>query len=196
MFKHMLQNRSLLALAALLLASLACNLPSGVPSGSDPTPTEVRVPVSTEAVEDLRKNLEAAATEVASSQEVSLVVTQEQLTSLVAFEMQSQENPVLNDPQVILQNGQAEVLGTVNQGGISAPARIVLTVSADDQGKPDYQIVEGRLGPLPIPDSMLDSLSNELDTALADLGPRANEIFIEDISIGDGVMTITGRKVQ
>lgn len=192
MVKSMFKNRSLLALAALLLASLACNLPSG----SSPTPTEVRVPVTTEAVEDLWNNLEAAATEVASSQEVSLVVTQEQITSLVAFEMQSQENPLLNDPQVILQNGQAEVLGTVNQGGISAPVRIVLTISVDDQGKPEYQVVEGRVGPLPIPDSMLDSLSNQLDTALADLGPEANGLVIEDITIGDGVMTITGRKVQ
>lgn len=180
----------LLAALALLGAILACNLPGNTGS-TEPTET---IPVSTEAVETLEGNLDAAATEVAASEEVSIVVTEEQLTSLVAFELAAMDQPPVTDPQIFLRNGQIEAHGNLEQSGISAPLKMTATVSVNDQGKLEYQIVDATVGPLPLPDAIKDQLTGQLDQAVNQLTPETSGVVFEDVVIGDGVMTITGRK--
>lgn len=181
----------LLTLAALLAAMLACNLPGG----SSLTPTATPIPVTTQAVQTLEKNLAAAATSIQTNQPVTIVMNEAQLTSLVAEELKGQTNPQITDPQVLLRDGQVTFTGNVQQGGLSLPLKIVLTLSVDAQGKPTYKIISANLGPLPVPQPIIDQFSAQFDQIMAQqLNSRAKDVVVDQISVADGNMTITGHK--
>jgi|GEM_PF-476926 uncharacterized protein YpmS len=183
----------ILALAAFVLASLACNLPAAG-RASSPTPTDVPVPVSTEAVESLEDQIRAAATQASQGEVASIVVTEEQLTSLVAFELKDKTEPALTNPQVYLRSGQIELHGDVKQSGLTLPLKMVMTVSVNAQGQADYDIVSANLGPVELPDSMLDALTRRMDASLASINAKTEDLEIESIVIDQGKMTITGRR--
>jgi uncharacterized protein YpmS len=181
--------KGFLALTALLFASLACNLPGGARPPVETTP----IPVTTESVEQLQENLEEAATQASTTGQVTMVVDEAQLTSLVAIELESQEEKILEDPQVYLREGQIQLYGTAVQGGISLPISVIATVHANEQGEAQYEIVEANAGPLPLPQSILDQFTDQLDQAIGSrLDPENTNIFIDDITIADGKMTISG----
>jgi uncharacterized protein YpmS len=178
----------ILPLAALLLASLACNFPTNRPQAPS-TP----VPVTTEAVQSLQENLKAAATEMKTGGPVTLTITEEQATSLLALETQSQEAPPVQDPQVLLRDGQIQVFGNVQQGNITAPLQLALTVHINGQGQPVFTAVSGSIGPLPLPEAMLKEISAQLDDALASrIRAQAGNITLDSITVANGVMTIVG----
>lgn len=178
--------------ASLIASSLACNL---LVSRTQPTPTPTLVPAATEAVKELEQQVQSAATQIAESGKVSLEVTETQLTSVVSTELQKQETKILTDPQVLLRDGQVQLTGKVNQNGLNLPIKIAVAVSANDQGRLAYQVVSATLGPISLPQSMLDQLTEQIDNALAgEMGAQVEDVFIEKITIADGVMTITGHK--
>ena len=178
----------ILPVAALILAGLACNFQK-----DRPKPPDTPVPVTTEAVQSLQENIQAAATEMKSSGKVTLTVNESQATSLLALEAQSQDGPVLQDPQVLLRDGQVQVFGNVQQGDITAPLQLVLTVQVDAQGRPSFQVVSGYLGPLPLPETMLNEVSTQLDNALtSQIRSEAGNITLDSITITNGEMTIVG----
>jgi uncharacterized protein YpmS len=176
------------ALAILLLVSMACNLTNR--SGPAATAT---IPVSTEALDSLNKNIEDAGQQIESSGQATLLIDEQELTSLIAFELQDQETPIFQDPQVYLRDGQIKILGNVQQGNTLATLELVLKVSADADGHPDFQLLSAKIGPLPLPDVLLQQISDQLDaTFTSKIEPRMENIFIEKITIADGVMTIQG----
>lgn len=178
------------ALLSLLLVSMACNLFAK----SEPTPAAT-IPVSTQAVESLEKNLQQAGTAISSSGQTTLTINEEQLTSLVATELQKQETPIFRDPQVYLRDGQIKILGKVQQGDAEATLELVLTVSVNSDGRPEYKLVSAKIGPLPLPDAMVQGLSVQLDSAFkSNIDPQMDDIYIDKITIADGVMTIQGHK--
>lgn len=179
----------LLAGLALGLAALACNLPAARRSTTLP-PT---IPVSTEAVQNLEKNLQTAATQVVKTGKAKITFTEAQLTSALALELQSQQDMPLSEPQVYLRDGQIQLTGKVSQNGITAPMQVDLTIEANVQGGLHYQIVSAKLGPLPLPQSMVNQLSSQLDQTIAkNLSPATHNLFIESVNIADGQMTISG----
>ena len=182
----------LLALTALAAASLACNYSRAVAPTPTPRPT---IPVSTEAVQELEQNLNTAADDFEAGKQVTLILTESQLTSLVANNVQTEQGPVLQNPQVYLRNGQVQLIGSIEQSGVSLPLEIVLTLRVDSSGKPDYTIDSAKLGPFPLPQAQLDQLSNELDKVInAQLGQGDQRIILDGITIADGNMVITGHK--
>lgn len=185
------QIQILLSLAALLAGVLACNMPRR--GGSITVVENTPIPVSIEAVATLQNNLEQAATQAALNREVSLQVTEEQLTSLVATQLEKEGDERLQNPQILLRNGQIELQADVQESGVSMPLVVALTVGVDANGQPTYQVASASLGPLPLPDSMLEELSTRLDSTLsARVLPETENLVIENITIADGVMTITG----
>ena len=178
--------------AVLLLAGLACNF-TGISRQAPASP----IPVTTQAVETLQRNVQSAAEQAQSSGEINLTIDETQLTSMVALELQKQPQPILENPQVYLRNGQVQLRGDVHQGSLTAPLEMDMTVTADDQGKPHYQVVSAKLGPLPLPQSILDQLTAQIDRAFADqLGSQVDQIYINRIDIADGKMTVQGRARQ
>lgn len=175
-------------IAALILAALACNLP-----GSRQEQQAAPIPVTTEAVQDLQENVQTAAETAQTSGEINLVLTEAQLTSMIAFELQKQEEPILTEPQVFLQNGQIQLTGNVHQGSVNAPLEMNLEVTVDEQGRPDYRVTSAKLGPFPLPDSMLDQLTAQIDQTFSEqIGPELENVEITSIDIAAGQMVIQG----
>jgi hypothetical protein len=179
----------LLALAALWAASLACTLPG---RSAKPPAGYAPIPVTTQAAGELRNNLEVAVSEIATSGSATLVIDEAQLTSILAIELQSQDQLNIQAPQVYLRDGQIQLFGDLQEGKVTAPLKIFLTISADGQGQPQFQVVEAMAGPLPIPKDLLDQFTTQFDRVLARrLNPNDNPLFIDRIAIADGKMNIT-----
>ncbi len=184
-----LNKRSLLALAVLLLAALACQINIGGPE----TP-EARIPVSTEAVESLTDLWDSAREQALDDGQLTLVVNEAQLTSLLAFRLQEMEEPLFDDPQVYLRDGQIEIFGTAHRGRLTANTRVVLQVEVDENGTPRLELTSADFGPWPVPEELLTGLSAMLDEAFTGrLGPAATGLRVESITIGGGLMAITGK---
>jgi len=171
-----------------VLAGLACNFGSR----STLSPAET-VPVSTEAIETLKVNLSEVAKQATQTGQIALVIDESQFTSLLAFELQSRPDIPFSDPQVLLRDGRIRLTGKVTQGNISTQLQVEATANVDEAGSPHIEILSARLGPLPVPGSLIDELSTELDKAFsAEIKARQSDLVIELISIADGKMTIQG----
>lgn len=185
-----LNRKILIAVSALIFASLACNLPGGDKSTQAPTET---IPVVTEEIQKTQEPLQPALPTATPSSQFVLEMDESQMTSMVASQLQNQTDPAINNPQVRLRNGQIEFEANVNQSGFSLPLRLAVAVKIDDQGKPDYEITSANLGPLPLPESILEQFSNQLDLVLADqLKVDGKDLVLDNITIQDGLMTATG----
>jgi len=177
-----------LAYSTLLLISLACNLLNRTAQ----IPTET-IPVTTQAVESLKEEINQAGQDLKSKGQVTVTLDEAELTSLIAFELQNQETPILQEPQIYLRDGQVILLGKVKQGDTMVPVELALTVSANSDGRPVYQIDSAKIGSLPLPEVLFKEYSEQLNTVFASkINPRLDEIFIDRITIADGAMTIQG----
>jgi uncharacterized protein YpmS len=179
-----------LALTALLLAGLACSLPAR--QAEQPADREP-IPVSTEAVATIESNIESAVATATTTGKITVEITEAQLTSVVAQELQKQETPILTEPQIYLRDGKVEITGKAQQSGFSAPLDMFMTVTVEN-GQVHYQVVSAKLGPLPLPQSMLDQFTEQINAALgSQLSPETSNMNIETITIADGKMVITGQ---
>ena len=185
----MTRIRILLVLTALILGSLACSLFVGGPDYPEGT-----IPVSIEAVESLKTQIEEAVLASAETGLITLQITEEQITSYIAFEMASQEEPAFQNPQVYLRDGQMQIYGTVVRGYLTANVLVALTVNVDEHGQPKIEIVTADFGPFPAPDGLKQSMTAIVTEAYTgSLGPVATGFRLENITIQNGLMTLSGR---
>jgi hypothetical protein len=187
--KTRFNRRPVLALTVVMLAGLACNFFSHVPEA----PLET-IPVTTEAVENLKQDLQDAAQTAQETGKISVEIDEAELTSLLAFELQDQTNIPFNTPQVYLRDGVILVTGFVTQENVSLPVTITVAVTVDAQGMPNFAITAAKLGSLPLPEAMVSQFSEEIARAFNEsIRPRLGTMIIESITIAEGKMTITGR---
>lgn len=159
-----------------------------------PEYTEGVIPVSAEAVDSLRSQIQAAALAGAQSGTITLQITEEQITSYIAFRLAAQENPALQNPQVYLRDGQMQIYGKVQRGYLIANVLAVLNVSVDELGQPRIEIASADFGPFPAPAGLKNSLTALITEAYTgSLGPIATGFRLETISIANGLMTVTGQ---
>jgi uncharacterized protein YpmS len=178
----------IVAMAALMAVTLACSLFKR----SEPQSIET-IPVTTEAVEGLKQDIQIAAEEAQNTGRVSLTVDEAELTSLIALELESLENSPVQEPQIALRDGQIQFSGNVRQGGFTAPLEVSIAVQSGSAGQIQYDILSAQVGPLPISGAMMDELSNQLDLIFSNyIQTRLGDIYIEDITIGNGMMIIEG----
>jgi hypothetical protein len=180
-------SRLLPAILALGLGSLACNI--GL---SGPTPPAPRIPVSTEAAGDLESMI-ATAVEGAQNGRVSIVITEEQLTSYVAVRLAQEPDSALRDAQVYLRDGKVFVHATATAGAVTMPVQIGFIVSTTPEGRLSLALDEAGLGPVPVPSSVLNAISEGLNEVVAgQFGPQATGFRITDAVVTDGQMLVTG----
>jgi hypothetical protein len=186
----------LLFIITLILTSLACTVFVGGPDYSDRAP----IAVSTEAADSLKDEIQRAFDAGATTGEVTINITETQITSVLALRLQSDQNlqqdkkPLITDPQVYLRDGQMQIFGKTQQGMFAANIGIIVSVGVDENGKPKIEIISADFGPFPAPDGINAAISAMIDEAYTgSVGPVATGLRIQTISIADGVMTITGR---
>jgi len=184
-----------LFLIVLILASLACTVFVGGPDYSD----RPVIPVSAEAAESLKDEIKQAFEAGASTGEVTIRITETQITSLLALRLQTDQNlqqnskPLITDPQVYLRDGQMQIFGKTQQGMFTANIGIIVSVGIDENSKPKIEIVSADFGPLPAPDGLKEAFSSMIEEAYTgSVGPVATGLRIQTIFIADGIMTIAG----
>lgn len=180
----------------LMLASLACNVFVGGPDYS----TLPTVPVSTEAVQSIQDEIKRAFEEGAQTGTITMNITETQLTSYIAARLQSdptlqQDNrPFITEPQVYLRDGQIQLYGKSQQGMFIANIGVIVSVGVDENGQPKVEIVSADFGPMPAPEGIRDTITAMVREAyMGSLGPVATGLRIESITIGNGIMTVSGR---
>jgi hypothetical protein len=176
------------AILALVISILACNLP-----GRQNQATPESIPVSSQAVEDLATQIAGAAATAVSGGPIVLEMTEQQLTSAAALELQSQGETRVQDVEVRLREGQIIITGRANQDGFSLPFSATLRLTANAQGLPQTEIVKATIGPLPLPESMTSELTSRFNQmVLAEISSNGNgsSVLIDSITITDGKITI------
>ncbi len=186
----------LLFLITLILTSLACTVFVGGPDYSDRAP----IAVSTEAADSLKEEIKRAFEAGATTGEVTINITETQITSVLALRLQTDPNmqqdskPLITDPQVYLRDGQMQIFGKTQQGMLAANIGIIVAVGVDENGKTKIEIVSADFGPLPAPEGLNNAISAMIDEAFTgSVGPVATGLRVQSISIVNGIMTITGR---
>ena len=121
------------------------------------------------------------------------MLTEQQLTSLAALEMQNAGNTDIQNLQIHLRDGLVKITGQVNQSGFSMPATIDVKINIDENGRPYSQVVSAKVGPFSIPEDMLDQLTSQLDSYLLDqISSNGKQLVVKQINIDDGKMTVVG----
>jgi len=176
------------SVSILILAVLACTVNVGGPAYPDQ-----HIPVSTEAAGEIQFVVQTAVAAGMESGQITLVLTEEQLTSYLAYQFQAQPQPIFTDPQVYLQDGQIQIYGTARKGYFQATVAIVLTAGVDEQGQLLIELTSANFGPLPVPSGLKEAVSAAIQEAYTGaIGPAATGFRLESVTIADGEMTITG----
>lgn len=176
------------ALIALLI-SMACMINIGGPDYPN-----FPIPVSTEALMSMKEQIQEAVTAGAQTGQITLFITESQLTSFLASKLDSEKNPFLTQPQAYLQNGQFQIFGTVTKGYLKATVSIIMTASIGTDGKLLLELSSADFGPLPVPGSLKEIITSLVTEAYTgSLGPIATGFNLESIVIANGAMMIVGR---
>ena len=174
-----------LSVLSIILASLACNLPI--------RKTAV-VPVTTQSAGEFSANLQEAAEEAAKTGIVDFTFSESQITSFLALQLQSEPDPFLQNPQIFLRDGKIEIHGDVKQSGLLLPFKASISVEANGSGGMDYHLDSGSISSIPLPKSILEQIDTQarqmIDTIVTE---QLSNVYIENVSIADGSMTVTGQ---
>ncbi len=189
----------ILMLAALGLASLACRLGVGATTSTPTVAVEAPVlatqaPVpETPSLTQTTAPVPTATALATNPGKISITIDEAQLNSMVTNALDKQSVQQLTNPSIHLQNGQILVNGEVNQSGLKASFSGTLTVDVTPDGRLHYNIVSASLGPLPLPQAMRDQIATQLNDSMGTpQTTNGQRIFVENVHIGDGEMTITG----
>jgi hypothetical protein len=173
---------------SLIFSTLACSVFIGGPEFP-----EEQIPVSAEEVVSLKVQIEAAVLAGAETGQVTIQITEPQLTSYLAFKMAERQEPPFTDPQVFLRDGQMKIYGRVDRGFWNANVLITLNVLIDEEGQPKIEIASADFGPFEAPNGLKQTLTAIITEAYTgSLGPVATGFRLENITIENGQMTVTG----
>ena len=183
----------ILIILILLASILACNLPFSSnlsePTQAAVTPTEGLD--ATQAVAEVEEEIESVIATVQSGGAIEMEFTEAQLTTLAASELEKYSEVSISDIHIGLRAGQIQISGRAQSGGFNLPAEIVIAVQADGKGGLDYQVVRAMFGPLPIPEGMMNELTQQLKIGIGDqlIG---SDVYIDSVLIENGILVIKG----
>lgn len=177
-----------LGILVIILSIIACTINIG-----GPTYPGQSIPVSTEAAGEIQPAVQTAVSAAGVSGQITLVFTETELTSYLYYRLNSQSEPLFENPQVYLQDGQISIYGTAHKGYFLATISIILTAGINDQGQLNLELTSADFGPLPIPSGISEAITSIIQEAYTGaIGPMATGFRLENITIENGTMTITG----
>lgn len=187
--RHSLRNSSLTAvLCALLAASLACAV-----AVEGPTPPGSPISVSTEAAGQLADLWKNAVANPANGQ-VSIVVSETQLTSFLAAKLAENKDTVISNPQVYLRDNKIQLYGTAKAADVTTTVSAAFSTTVTEQGTLQLQVASANFGPVSLPTDLLARLSIMLNDGLTgSLSDMAVGVKIVSVVILDGQMTLVGK---
>ena len=181
-----LGSNPFLLVVSIAAAGLACQIRVG---GPEP-PAEI-IPASEASATELADNWDSALS--LDTDEVTLVISERQLTSFLSERFESDEEPILRHPQVFLRDGEIRIYGTASAGVFEAGALLSIQPKISSDGDVEFDITTAEFGPVPAPSAMTSVLSELLTEALTGtLGSMATGIRITSFVIADGQIAIVG----
>ena len=169
-----------------LFVGLACG-PCNLLSGEVPTPPHPMV-VSTEAAGQLESRIQQNLSGEPGQQFI-LRMTDAEVTSLVATELAKYDESPVTEPQIWFTKGKIYATGRlVNVLPIEADFFIVAAPHIQD-GKVTVEIEEFSAGLLPVPDSVLDTISQSVNETVEDL---QLEVEVTALEILEGEIIVKG----
>jgi hypothetical protein len=179
---------TLAAASMILIANLACQLNLG-----GPEPPGEPIPTQENAAFNLTEMWQSALQDAVESGQVTVILNEIQLTSLLSQRMAQKENPLLLDPQVFLRDKMIQIYGTTNNGPFTANVLIGVTPVINADGELTFDLTRAEFGPIPAPSALKDTVSAILTEAFTGtIGSLATGIRISTIAISDGEMGIVG----
>jgi uncharacterized protein YpmS len=125
---------------------------------------------------------------------VRLILNEVQLTSYLAARLQTENQPILTNPQVYLRDGQIQIFGTARQGYFQVNIAVIVTAGVDSQGQLTLELTSADFGPLPVPAGLKDVVTAAIrETYTGAIGPAAVGFRLESITVADGTLTVVGR---
>jgi uncharacterized protein YpmS len=176
-------------LSVIFLTLLACNLPTNQ-SIQKNSPQVVTV-AATEVVQN--PTTDPSTTGSPNSSNVTYTVTESQLTTTMTEKMSQQSEMTLQNPQVLLRDGQIQITGQYTQSFLTVPVNISMVPEIDANGRLNIRVTSAELGSVQAPQSFTDSLSSTINDNLASAyNPSEAGVRVTNVTIADGIMTITG----
>lgn len=182
----MKENRSLAVLSLSLLLALtilACN------NGSVTLPGNP-VKVSAEAAQRVEAKLVEALQENPNNQFI-LRFTDEEITSYTTYSLEETTEPPITDPQIRFTKGKVYVAGKLTSVSPVQVKALIVAVPRIIDEQLVIEIESVYLGPIPVPDTLLDTLSETLDKALKE---AQINLKITQVEIFENEIVIVGEK--
>jgi len=185
------QMRLLMVVTVLILTSLACSLPTIGAGERPPSP----VPLSTDELQSLEDEIISTLESSTADQPITVTITEQQLHAYVVASLKQQNEQFIQNPQVNLTSGKMEVYGQVSQSGITTDAKVVLVPYINEQGDPKLDVESINLGPIPVPDTLVQRVEGMVDNMIADyLTASADAFDVTDITVNEDQMLVTGTR--
>lgn len=173
---------------SLFLTSLACQIDLGGPELPGPP-----IPTQIDAAQTLKQLWESAALDASGAGQVTVLINEIQLTSLLAQRMETKDNPVLQEPQVYLRNNAILIYGITESGPFKASVLLGIKPVVDTEGELSFDLTTAEFGPIPAPSALKDTVSAILTEAFTGtIGSLATGIRVKTIAISEGEMAIIG----
>jgi hypothetical protein len=169
----------------LALAMLSCRLNLGGPDL--PVAPAVSSASATRASAAWSEALAGAAT----SGQVTVLLTEEELTSAIAERIANDSDSIFRDPVVRLRDGVIQVYGVVEQSPFEATVRIVVTPVIDGEGRLGFDLTSAEIGPFPASEGLRGTISGMLSEAVVGpIGSLATGFRVTSVAVADGALAI------
>lgn len=181
---------ALLAGLSLAFSLVACGLP--LPGAAGPA-SPCSVTNSKQAADRFLQRIQAMSstkgktvTFTATDQEISSVLNQgiQQIKQNTPGGIMPLENPV-----VCFKKGQMTIFGTINAAGMSSVNALLRISAAVSNGKASFNVDQVEVGPVSVPQTLGDTISELIDQAL---NQSLAQIHLTEISIGNDQITLKG----
>ena len=173
-----------------MVVPIACKFPGY----DDHNSTEITAE-TTQSVETLETNLNNVLENIPAGSEFQIEMSEQQLTSYVSSKLQEDPDSQIHDVQVFLREGEIRVLAMVDQSNMTVQAEMIIKPYLDNTNVIQYEITRAKLGPFNIPQSMINSMREQIGFALDEqLHSLGDNYHIDNITTQNGVMIIKGLK--
>lgn len=172
-----------------ILGTISCNLTA---AGPKPQTTAT---VPSEAANQILDSLNSTFDNINLSGEIIITLTEAQLTSLLVEQLATQDDLLIQNPQVFIRNNQVEITGDVQKGPINLKAHLYLTAGINQMGELQVTLVSVDFGGIPVPDSYLNSISSTIDSIMTGyIQPMTSGYKIMQVVLTEGTISITCKK--
>jgi len=180
--------RSILLISVLISTSIACSIPlRGMVPAETESPAVAHLPLTFEEFIDEKGQINP------DTGTITVILTQDDLTAYLNSYLASQSEMNFQDPKIILSKDRMDVYGNLQESILSANIKISLNAVVNESGEIDINIMEADFGPIPFPENLLDTFVSRIKESLTNsISTVSNGAKINQISINDGSMTITG----